>query len=141
MTDFGKQGKQKERSIERDVDILLEKQPEELKRIRENREFLKKVEKHPIPKEKAKIDTFTDGKGRVVSVDLNAILKDNIRSRDCFVIDHLCKMFLEMTYQDLLKFRKKKRPIPFNYLWLLIIIIGIGVLMVVVFVVLPMLGL
>ena len=139
MADFSRRKDMKE-DVGRDVDILLEKQPEELKRIRENRAFLKKVEKEPIIKEEATIDTFTDAKRQVVSVDINVILKDNIRNRDCFVIDHLCKMFLEMTYQDLFKFRKKKRPLPFNYMWLIIILIGLAAMFVILFVVLPMLG-
>lgn len=137
VTDFSK-------NVERDVDVLLEKQPEELRRIRENREFLIKVEEEPIVDEEAEIKAFTniDKKGRpcVVSVNLNSILKENVRGRDCFVIDHLCKMFLEMTYADLGKYRKKKKSLPFDYKWLIIIMFGLVGMFVFLIFILPMLG-
>jgi len=143
MVDFTKK-QEPTKDVTRDVDVFLKNQPEELRKIRENRSFLREVEEKPIAEEDATVETFRylakDGKVGVSSVNLNAILKDNIRGRDVWTIDHLCKMFLEMTFEDHKKFRKKKRAIPFDMKWLLIIIIGcVGFLFIVLFI-LPMLG-
>jgi len=143
VVDFTKK-KEEHKDVARDVDVFLENQPEELKRVRENRVFLKNVEEKPIPEENAEIETFRykkeDGKIGVSSVNLNAILKDNIRGRDVWTIDHLCKMFLEMTFEDLAKFRKKKRPLPFDLKWLIILIFAVAGFFFFAFIVLPMLG-
>jgi len=61
----------------------------------------------------------------VKNINLNAILKKNIENRSIFTVDHLCKMHYEMTLAQMLKNRKKKRPMPFNLIWLVILIIGV----------------
>lgn len=109
-------------SVESDVDAILKGYPEELKKVRENREFLKKAKENPIPKDKAEVKIFG-----VKAVNLNAILKKNIENRSIFTVDHLCKMHYEMTLAQMLKNRKKKRPLPFDLKWLIVLIIGVPV--------------
>lgn len=106
--------------VESEIDKLLRDYPEELKKVRENRTFLKKASEMPIPKEKAEVKVFG-----VKNINLNAILKKNIENRSIFTVDHLCKMHYEMTLAQMLKNRKKKRPMPFNLIWLVILIIGV----------------
>ena len=106
--------------VEDDVDKVLQGYPEELKKVRENREFLKRTKEHPIPKDKAKVIVFG-----VKAVNLNAILKKNIENRSIFTVDHLCAMHYEMTLAQMLKNRKKKRPISFDMWWLVLLIIGV----------------
>lgn len=121
--------KQKIEEVDDAIDQLLKENPVELKKIKDNKEFLKKVEDHPLPLEVASIPVFG------TSVDLNAILKDNIWDRTAYFVDMACDGFAHMTVEQLKKYLAKKRKLPSNLLFLLIILMfaGIGVVVLVLF--------
>ena len=103
------------------IDNLLKESPVELKKIRDNKEFIKEVKEHPLPLDVASIPVFG------TSVDLNAILKNNLWDRTAYFVDMACEGFAHMTYEQLKKYLAKKRKIPNNILWLLLILMFVGV--------------
>ena len=111
------------------IDNLLKESPVELKKIRDNKEFIKEVKEHPLPLDVASIPVFG------TSVDLNAILKNNLWDRTAYFVDMACEGFAHMTYEQLKKYLAKKRKIPNNILWLLFILmfVGIGVIILILF--------
>ena len=121
--------------ISKDVDVLLQGRPEELKRIQENRAFSEKFENNPVKGNAANIDAF--GK----NVNINAIIKANLENRSIYTVNSLCDMFLSWRLEQLKKYLAKKRALDFNYTWLIIlIIIGLGGMMFFLFFILPRLG-
>lgn len=108
------------------VDSLFEDDPEELKKIRDNEKFIKETEEKPITKEDAKVKVFG------TSVDINAMLKNNIWNRSIYTVDLLCDTFLGMTIAKLIKYQKKKRRESVDLFWLLIIIMGIAIAVVII---------
>jgi len=111
------------------IDKLLQNNPVELKKIKDNKIFLKKIEEHPIPVDVASIPVFG------TSVDLNAILKNNIWDRTAYFVDMMCDDYAHMTLENLKKYLAKKRKIPNNILWLLLILmlVGVGVIVLILF--------
>jgi len=122
-------------SFQDDVDVFLSDHPDELKRIRENRAFEKQFASDPIADKAKTVKAF--GK----SVNLNAVLKQNMDKRSVFTVDNLCDMFVSWRIDQLLKYQKKKRVVDFNWLWLFILIAcGLGGLVFVIMFILPSLG-
>ena len=107
------------------VDKMFQDHPVELKKIKDNKKFLKEVEKKPLPVEVASIPVFG------TSVDLNAQLKNNIWDRSAFFIDMECENFARMSYEQLKKYLAKKRKMPSNIIFILIILLGVGVGMII----------
>ena len=116
-------------SVEEHVDSLFKDRQTELKKIRDNKEFIQKIERHPVPVDHARISVFG------TSVDFNSILKDNIWNRSAYTVDMLCDMFLHMNIERMKKYQAKKRKIPMNILWLMLIMIfvGVGVIVLILF--------
>ena len=100
--------------VEEDVDRLFKDRPVELKKIRDNQEFIKEIEDKPLPQSVASIPVFG------TSVDFNAILKDNIWNRSAYTVDMLCDMFLSMNIERMKKYQAKKRKLPMNIIWLIV---------------------
>jgi len=122
-------------NIDEKVDTILDGKPEAQRLVRANREFIKSIKDKKISKEQENVQVFG-----VKSVNVNAILKDNIWNRSIFTTDKLCRLFLGMTLEQLKKYEKKKRTVPLNMLWIvLIMIVGIVVVLVILFL-LPQLG-
>ena len=122
-------------NIDEKVDTILDGKPEAQRLVRANREFIKSIKDKKISKEQENVQVFG-----VKSVNVNAILKDNIWNRSIFTTDKLCRLFLGMTLEQLKKYEKKKRTVPLNMLWIvLIMIVGIAVVLVILFL-LPQLG-
>lgn len=117
------------------VDEILKGNPDALKLRRDNRDFISKIEENQIKPEKETIKVFG-----VKSVNVNAILKDNIWNRSIFTTDKLCRLFLGCTLEQLKKYSKKKRQVPVNMLFLLIILFGVVIAVIVVVFLLPQLG-
>ena len=113
--------------IEDQIDALFKGKPETLKKVKENREFKTFIKENKVSPEYENTMVFG-----VKSVNYNAILKDNIQDHSVFTIDKLCRMFRNMTYEQLKKYQHKKRSVPFNMIWLLIIMFGVVVAVLVV---------
>jgi hypothetical protein len=110
------------------IDTFLSGQsPSEIQRIKDNREFIKKIANHPLPKEKAHIKVFG-----VQDVNINAILKDNIWNRSIFTTDHLCRVVFGMRYEQIRKWLAQKRKKPFEHWMLVLLIIGVAIALVIV---------
>lgn len=123
MTDCRTQPQTVDRAdVRDDIDYLLDDSPGDLKRIQENRAFIRKAKTKPIPEEDAKVKVFG-----VKSVNLNAILKKNIEGRNITTVDHLCKMYLDMTIEQRQKYQRRRRKVPFNLLFILLLAIGAAV--------------
>ena len=121
--------------ISKDIDVLLEDKPEELKRIQENRAFASNFEMKPVKESHANVKAF--GK----NVNINAILKANLENRSIYTVNSLCDMFLSWRLEQLKKYLSKKKTLDFNYAWLIIlIIIGLGGLFFFIIYILPRLG-
>ena len=121
--------------ISKDIDLLLEDRPEELKRIQENRAFAIDFEKKPVKESHANVKAF--GK----NVNINAILKANLENRSIYTVNSLCDMFLSWRLEQLKKYLSKKKTLDFNYAWLIIlIIIGLGGLVFFLVYIMPRLG-
>lgn len=118
--------KEKVKDTSDSVAALFKDSPEELKKIRDNEKFIKETEEKPITKEEAEVKVFG------ASVDINAMLKNNIWNRSIYTVDLLCDTFLGMTIAKLIKYQKKKRRDQFDLFWLLIIIMGIAIAVVII---------
>lgn len=108
-------------NAEDEVDQLFKDRPVELKKIKDNQNFIKEIEDKPLPHVVASIPVFG------TSVDFNAILKDNIWNRSAYTVDMLCDMFLHMNIERMKKYEAKKRKIPMNIIWLMVIMMAVGV--------------
>jgi len=118
----------KEKNIDKQIDkVLFKDHPDELRKIQDNKDFIKKIEDEPIPMDVASIPVFG------TSVDFNAILKDNIWNRS---VDMLCDMFLHMNIERMKKYQAKKRKLPSNILWLMLILmfVGVGIIVLILFI-------
>lgn len=117
------------KSVEDNVDRLFKDRPMELKKIRDNKAFIKEIEVNPLPVKVASIPVFG------TSVDFNDILKDNIWNRSAYTVDMLCDMFLHMNIERMKKYQAKKRKIQTNLLWILLILmfVGVGLIVLVMF--------
>jgi len=124
-----------EYNINRKIDELLKDSPETLKKVRDNRRFKKRIRFRRVVPKYDNVKVFG-----VKSVNINAILKDNLWDRSIFTTDKLCRMFLSMTLEQLKKYEKKKRAVPLNMLWIVLLMIGVVVAILVVLFLLPRLG-
>ena len=124
-----KESKTKIDAVDKAIDNLLKENPVELEKIKDNKKFFDEVKDKPIPVEVASIPVFG------TSVDLNAILKNNLWDRTAYFIDMQCDGFAHMTYEQLKKYLPKKRKMPSNIIWLLIILllVGVGVIVLILF--------
>ena len=115
--------------VDKIVDNFLKESPVELKKIRDNKDFLNEVRDKPLSMECASIPVFG------TSVDLNAILKNNIWDRTAYFVDMACDTFAHMTVEQLKKYLAKKRKIPNTVLWILLILmfVGVGVIVLILF--------
>jgi len=125
-------------NISRDkiIDNILQDHPEVLKKVKTNRRFKKKVRENKIIPEKENVRVFG-----VKSVNVNAILKENLYDRSMWTIDKLCRMYNSMTLEQLKKYERKKRVVPLNMLWIVMVMIGVVVVILVILFLLPRLGL
>ena len=121
--------------LNKQIDKVLEGRPDALKLRRDNREFINEIEEKQVKKDVATVKVFG-----VKSVNVNAILKDNIWNRSIFTTDKLCRLFLGCTLEQLKKYERKKRTMGINLMWVLIIVFGIVIAIMVMFFLLPMLG-
>ena len=121
--------------LDKSIDEILSDRPDALKLRRDNREFINKLETSKITPAEETVEVFG-----VKSVNVNAILKDNIWNRSIFTTDKLCRLFLGCTLEQLKKYEKKKRMMSFNVMWILIIMMGIGIAVIVMLFLLPELG-
>jgi hypothetical protein len=121
--------------IKKEIDVLLQDRPDELKRVQENRAFVENFKAEPIADSHKMVPAF--GK----DVNLNAVLKLNTDKWNEFTFDNFCDMFSSWKLAQLEKYLKKKRGLDFNWMWLLILVfLGIGGLIVVMMFVLPSIG-
>lgn len=127
---FKKQG-----DIRDEIDSVLSRTPLELKRVTDNLKFIDEIQKNPIPSNTKTVKVFG-----WETIDVNAILKNNIWNRSIFTVDKLCKLFLKMDLEQKKKYLRKKRPLGFNFLWLMFLIVGIVIFLLVVIFLLPTLG-
>ena len=121
--------------IEDQIDALFKGKPGVLKKVKENRDFITYIKENKIAPGHDKTLIFG-----VKSVNYNAILKDNIRDHSVFTFDKICRMFRNMTFEQLKKYQHKKRSVPFNMIWLLIIMFGVAVAVLVFLFLVPKLG-
>jgi len=121
--------------LNKQIDKVLEGRPDALKLRRDNREFINEIEEKQVKKDVATVKVFG-----VKSVNVNAILKDNIWNRSIFTTDKLCRLFLGCTLEQLKKYERKKRTMGINLMWVLIIVFGMVIAIMVMFFLLPMLG-
>jgi len=121
--------------VEKQVDSILSNRPEALKRVRDNRRFKKRIRVRRVVPKAENITVFG-----VKSVNVNAILKDNLWDRSIFTTDKLSRMFLNMTYEQLKKYIVKKRAVPMGMLWILMLLFGVGAVVLVVLFLLPSMG-
>ena len=115
----------KVKESEDEIDRLFKDRPIELKKIQDNKKFIREIEADPLPTEVASIPVFG------TCVNFNAILKDNIWNRSAYTVDMLCDMFLHMNIEKMKKYQAKKRKVSNNVIWLLIILMGVGVAVIV----------
>jgi len=115
--------------VDKAIDTLLKENPVELKKIKDNKAFLKKVAEEPLSMEAASIPVFG------TSVDFNAILKNNIWDRTAYFVDMACDGFAHMTVEQLKKYLAKKRKLPNTILWILLILmfVGVGIIVLILF--------
>jgi len=118
------------------IDNILQDHPEVLKKVKTNRRFKKKVRENKIIPEEETIQVFG-----VKSVNVNAILKENLYDRSMWTIDKLCRMYNSMTLEQLKKYERKKRVVPLNMLWIILVMIGVVVVILILLFLLPRLGL
>jgi len=124
-----KKVEQKKDEVDAAIDKMLQNNPVELKKIKDNKIFIKKIEDHPIAVDVASIPVFG------TSVDLNAILKNNIWDRTAYFVDMMCDDFAHMTLENLKKYLAKKRKLSMNIIWIMIILaaVGVGVIILILF--------
>jgi len=124
-----KKVEQKKDEVDAAIDKMLQNNPVELKKIKDNKIFIKKIEEHPIAVDVASIPVFG------TSVDLNAILKNNIWDRTAYFVDMMCDDFAHMTLENLKKYLAKKRKLSMNIIWIMIILaaVGVGVIILILF--------
>ena len=115
--------------VDKAIDTLLKENPVELKKIKDNKAFLKKVAEEPLSMDVASIPVFG------TSVDFNAILKNNIWDRTAYFVDMACDGFAHMTVEQLKKYLAKKRKLPNTILWILLILmfVGVGIIVLILF--------
>lgn len=121
-----------EYNLEDKIDSLLRDNPEALRRVKNNRQFKRRIQYKRVPVSHENVKVFG-----VKNVNINAILKDNIWDRSIFTTDKLCRMFLSMTLEQLKKYERKKRVVPLNMMWILMIMFGVIVVILVVIFLLP----
>ena len=122
-------------NIEDTVDEILKDRPDDLRKVTDNRKFIKHIKENQVDPEKADISVFG-----VKSININAILKDNIQNHVIFTIDKLCRMYRSMTYEKLKKYQRKKRNVPISMIWIIIIMFGVIMAVLIVIFLLPQLG-
>jgi hypothetical protein len=122
-------------NIEDKVDEMLKDRPDDLRKVKDNRKFIKYIKENKVKDEKADVPVFG-----VKSVNVNAILKDNIHDHVIFTIDKLCRMYRSMRLEKLKKYQRKKRNVPINAIWVIIILFGVIMAVLIVLFLLPQLG-
>lgn len=92
----------------------------ELRKVKDNLLFIKKIAEKPIQK-----DTHAKRVFGVKLVDpLSIVFGDNIWNRSIFIVDELCDMFNSATIKQRLKYQKQKRKMDSNLSMTIILIIG-----------------
>lgn len=124
-----------EYNIDDKIDDILSDKPEALRKVKDNRRFKKRIRFRRVVPEHEDISVFG-----AKSVNINAILKDNLWDRSIFTTDKLCRMFLSATLEQLKKYERKKRTVPLNMMWIVLLMIGVVITVLVVLFLLPRLG-
>lgn len=124
-----------EYDINKQVEETLKNNPDALKRVRDNRRFKKHIRIRRVAPTHENVKVFG-----VKNVNINAILKDNIWDRSIFTTDHLCRIFLGCTLEQLKKYERKKRMVSMNMLWIILLMVGVAVVVLVLLFLLPTLG-
>lgn len=135
MTDDTKTFDDPHGKLKNAVDDIFGSEPVELKKVKDNLDFIKTIKNNPVNPGIGAVKAFG-----VEVVDVNAILKDKIWDRSIFTVDKLCKMFLKATLEQKKKYLAKKRALEFNYVWLILLIIGVPVALLILIFLLPRLG-
>lgn len=120
---------------DKQVEELLKNRPEDLRKVKDNRRFVNYIRNHKVKQGSDEIKVFG-----VKSVNINAVLKDNIHDHTVFVMDKICRMHRNMLYEQLKKYVRKKRTTPINIYWIIIMIMGIAVALLIIVFLLPRLG-
>jgi flagellar biosynthesis chaperone FliJ len=104
--------------------------PMELKKVKDNLDFINKVNESNIKKGAVTTEVFG-----CETVDISSILKMNLWNRSIYTVDMLDKMIAKMTLNQLKKYLPKKGKKGFEYWWLVLLIImgGIAITLVIVF--------
>ena len=121
--------------LNRRIDEILEDRPDALKLRKDNRMFINKLEEQQVDPKEEIVKVFG-----VKSVNVNAMLKDNIWNRSIFTTDKLCRLFLGCNLEQLKKYEKKKRVMSLNMMWILIIMFGVVIAILVMVFLLPAIG-
>jgi len=122
------------KSIHEQIDSVLSRSPIELQQVKDNLEFIKQIKEDPVDPDESTVEVFG-----FETVDVSAILKNNIWNRSIFTVDKLCKLFLKMDIEQKKKYLKKRRGMDFNYAWLLLLLIGIPIILIIIVFLLPVL--
>ena len=117
------------------VDEILKDRPDDLRRVKDNRKFIRYIKENKVKEGDAEVPVFG-----VKSVNINAILKDNIQNHSIFTIDKLCRMYRSMTIEKLKKYQRKKRAVPIYMIWIVIMLFAAIMVVIIVLFLLPSLG-
>lgn len=126
----------KDADVTEQIDNILNESPSEIKKVKENLQFMSDVQEGNIPRGEEVVAVFG-----VETFDLHDIFKDNVWDRSIFTTDSIVNMCIETSIEKMKKYLPKKTKKPFEYWWLiLLLIIGVGAVLVIILFLLPMLG-
>jgi len=93
----------------------------ELRKVKDNLQFIHKIAKEPIEKDTHAKKVF----GAVLVDPLPVVFGDNIWNRSIFTVDELCDMYDSATLKQRLKYAHKKRSVDSKLMFILLLV-GIG---------------
>lgn len=93
----------------------------ELRKVKDNLQFIHKIAKNPIKKDVHAEKVF----GAVLVDPLPVVFGDNIWNRSIFTVDELCDMYDSATLKQRLKYAHKKRSVDSKLMFILLLV-GIG---------------
>jgi len=99
----------------------------ELKKVKENLQFVHKIASDPIKKDEHSELVF----GAKLIDPLPVVYGDNIWNRSIFTVDELCDLHDSATLQQRLKYRKKRRSMDSKMGFIIILIVVAAICMIV----------
>lgn len=99
----------------------------ELKKVKENLQFVHKIASEPIKKDVHAELVF----GAKLVDPLPVVYGDNIWNRSIFTVDELCDLHDSATLQQRLKYRKKRRSMDSKMGFILILVVAAVICMIV----------